>query len=92
MPHRSATLAWALMRARPSARRSPSPACQVPEDDEDAAFREAMVRRSLQENCLICHTEDMIAGQRLTPVAVEGRGREDGQLGLAAAEGGRRCP
>jgi hypothetical protein len=26
-----------------------------------------MVRRSLEENCLICHTEDMIAGQRLTP-------------------------
>jgi mono/diheme cytochrome c family protein len=43
------------------------PKRQVPEDDEDAAYREAMVRRSLQENCLICHTEDMIAGQRLTP-------------------------
>ena len=25
------------------------------------------MRRSLEENCLICHTEDMIAGQRLTP-------------------------
>jgi cytochrome c oxidase cbb3-type subunit 3 len=44
-----------------------SPAIQVPEDDEDAAYREALVRRSLQENCLICHTEDMIASQRLTP-------------------------
>jgi mono/diheme cytochrome c family protein len=43
-----------------------APTQQVPEDDEDAAYREAMVRRSLQENCLICHTEDMIAGQRLT--------------------------
>ena len=43
------------------------PTRQVPEDDEDAAYREAMIRRSLQENCLICHTEDMIAGQRLTP-------------------------
>jgi mono/diheme cytochrome c family protein len=42
-------------------------ALQVPQDDEEAAYREAMVRRSLQENCLICHTEDMIAGQRLTP-------------------------
>jgi hypothetical protein len=42
------------------------PTRQVPEDDEDAAYREAMVRRSIQENCLICHTEDMIAGQRLT--------------------------
>jgi mono/diheme cytochrome c family protein len=36
------------------------------DDDEEAAFREAVTRRSLQENCLICHTEDMIAGQRLT--------------------------
>ncbi len=44
-----------------------APTRQVPEDDEDAAYREAMVRRSIQENCLICHTEDMIAGQRLTP-------------------------
>ena len=26
-----------------------------------------MVHRSFQNNCLICHTEDMIAGQRLTP-------------------------
>jgi mono/diheme cytochrome c family protein len=42
-------------------------ALQVPQDDEDAAYREAMVRKSLQENCLICHTEDMVAGQRLTP-------------------------
>ena len=25
-----------------------------------------MVRRSLEENCLICHTDDIIAGQRLT--------------------------
>jgi mono/diheme cytochrome c family protein len=39
---------------------------QVPEDDEDAAYREAMARRSLLDNCVICHTEDMIAGQRLT--------------------------
>lgn len=45
----------------------PAPAGQLPQDDEDAAFREAMVRRTLEENCLICHTEDMIAGQRLTP-------------------------
>jgi mono/diheme cytochrome c family protein len=43
------------------------PARQVPQDDEEAAYREAVARRSLEENCLICHTEDMIAGQRLTP-------------------------
>ncbi len=44
-----------------------APTRQVPGDDEDAAYLEAVVRRSLEENCLICHTEDMIAGQRLTP-------------------------
>ncbi len=41
-------------------------AFQDPADDDDAAYREAMVRKSMQDNCLICHTEDMIAGQRLT--------------------------
>jgi mono/diheme cytochrome c family protein len=44
-----------------------APALQRPEDDEEAAYREAAIRRSFQENCLICHTEDLIAGQRLTP-------------------------
>ncbi|HLH27961.1 MAG TPA: c-type cytochrome, partial [Acidimicrobiales bacterium] len=44
-----------------------APAPQRSEDDEDAAYREAAVRRSFQENCLICHTEDLVAGQRLTP-------------------------
>jgi len=39
-----------------------------PDDDDEASFREALAHKSLQENCLICHTEDMIAGQRLTPV------------------------
>jgi mono/diheme cytochrome c family protein len=43
------------------------PALQVPEDDEDVAYRETIVRRSFEENCLICHTEDLIASQRLTP-------------------------
>jgi Cytochrome C oxidase, cbb3-type, subunit III len=39
-----------------------------PDDDDEASLREFQARRSLQENCLICHTEDLIAGQRLTPV------------------------
>ncbi|MHB1558195.1 MAG: c-type cytochrome [Isosphaeraceae bacterium] len=41
-------------------------ALQDPADDDETAYREAMVRKSMQDNCLICHTEDMIAGQRLT--------------------------
>lgn len=44
----------------------PAQTQQVPADDEDAAYRQAMIRRSLEENCLICHTEDMISSQRLT--------------------------
>jgi ubiquinol-cytochrome c reductase cytochrome c subunit len=43
------------------------PVPQVPGDDDEAEYREAMARKSIQENCLICHTEDMIVGQRLTP-------------------------
>ncbi len=43
-----------------------APARRVAQDDDEAVIREAMVRRSLEENCLICHTEDMIVGQRLT--------------------------
>lgn len=42
----------------------PAPAQQ---DDDDAAMRESIARRSLEENCLICHSMDLIAGQRLTP-------------------------
>ncbi len=42
----------------------PAPARQ---DDDEAEMRELLARRSLEENCLICHTMDLIAGQRLTP-------------------------
>jgi mono/diheme cytochrome c family protein len=44
-----------------------APILQVPGEDEDVAYREAMVRKSFEENCLICHTADLIASQRLTP-------------------------
>lgn len=41
---------------------------QVPddEDDDEAAYRKALAQRLIQENCLICHDENMITGQRLT--------------------------
>lgn len=42
----------------------PAPARQ---DDDELKMRELIARRSLEENCLICHTMDLIAGQRLTP-------------------------
>jgi mono/diheme cytochrome c family protein len=36
------------------------------DDAEERAEREFLARRAVQENCLICHAEEMIAGQRLT--------------------------
>lgn len=42
------------------------PAADEPDDDE-VAYQTAVARRALRENCLICHSEEMIAGQRLTP-------------------------
>ncbi|WP_165068923.1 c-type cytochrome [Paludisphaera rhizosphaerae] len=35
-------------------------------DDEEAAYQNAMARRALTDNCLICHEEGMFTGQRLT--------------------------
>jgi mono/diheme cytochrome c family protein len=37
-----------------------------PEEDEDRLERRELGRRAVQENCLICHAEEMIASQRLT--------------------------
>jgi ubiquinol-cytochrome c reductase cytochrome c subunit len=40
---------------------------QSPEnEDEDALYEEAIAKRALEENCLICHEEGMITRQRLT--------------------------
>jgi ubiquinol-cytochrome c reductase cytochrome c subunit len=36
------------------------------EDDEEAAYRDAMAKRAITDNCLVCHEEGMITGQRLT--------------------------
>src|SRR5262249_1925769 len=66
------------------------PAHPAAQDDEDAAYHEAMIRRSLEENCLICHTEDIIGGQRLTPAQWKAE-VEDGGLGRAAPRGGGRA-
>ncbi|WP_435008524.1 cytochrome c [Tundrisphaera lichenicola] len=37
------------------------------DDDEDRAELRAMAKQSFVENCLMCHGEDMVSGQRLTP-------------------------
>ena len=39
----------------------------IDEDDDEAAYRDAMAKKTLTDNCLICHDERMIASQRLTP-------------------------
>jgi ubiquinol-cytochrome c reductase cytochrome c subunit len=37
------------------------------EDDDEAAYRDALAARAIQENCLICHEANMYTDQRLTP-------------------------
>jgi mono/diheme cytochrome c family protein len=37
------------------------------EDPEERAERRALMSRTLRENCLICHSDEMIHSQRLTP-------------------------
>lgn len=37
------------------------------EDDDEAYMREALAKKALTTNCLVCHEEAMFASQRLTP-------------------------
>jgi len=39
---------------------------EPPVDDEEAEELDQMARQVMRDNCLICHSEEMIAGQRLT--------------------------
>lgn len=57
-------LAWAgvaSIGAPPQARPGP-----VAEDEDDAAFELQVLQRAVSENCLMCHSEDLIRSQRLT--------------------------
>jgi mono/diheme cytochrome c family protein len=36
------------------------------QDDEEREYQAMVARRAMQENCLICHSEEMISTQRLT--------------------------
>jgi len=49
-----------------AAQPAPPPTVDDEDDDEEAAYRDAMAKRALTDNCLICHEEGMFAGQRLT--------------------------
>lgn len=82
LTHRNRAAAVAQMRARiveeearvaqQVAAKGAAPAQPTPpaaggdEDEEEAAYREAMAKRALTDNCLICHEEGMFTGQRLT--------------------------
>lgn len=37
------------------------------DEDDEAAYREVLAKRAIQENCLICHEAGMYTNQRLTP-------------------------
>jgi ubiquinol-cytochrome c reductase cytochrome c subunit len=39
---------------------------QPPDDDEEREFRRASASRAVRENCLICHSDEIIRTQRLT--------------------------
>jgi mono/diheme cytochrome c family protein len=52
----------------PAAGRSPLAQPPPASDDDDAAYLATLAQRSLEENCLICHEENMISRQRLTPI------------------------
>jgi ubiquinol-cytochrome c reductase cytochrome c subunit len=46
------------------------PALAIPgqgDPDDEQAYRAAVARQAFRENCLICHSEEMVVTQRLTP-------------------------
>ncbi|MBX6316653.1 MAG: cytochrome c, partial [Isosphaeraceae bacterium] len=45
----------------------PSPAGQDPADEEEREYQRRVMRIAFEENCLICHSEEMTTAQRLTP-------------------------
>jgi ubiquinol-cytochrome c reductase cytochrome c subunit len=50
----------------PPDRSLPRQTSEISDADEEAAYLDAVGRRTVQENCLICHEENMITRQRLT--------------------------
>jgi ubiquinol-cytochrome c reductase cytochrome c subunit len=45
----------------------PAKAARQQEGDEEAAERRELNRRAVRDNCLICHSDELIRTQRLTP-------------------------
>jgi ubiquinol-cytochrome c reductase cytochrome c subunit len=63
---RPALLVPTSVRADETKRQAPGRAAGAAEEDDDRAYRRALSRITMQENCLICHSEEMITSQRLT--------------------------
>jgi ubiquinol-cytochrome c reductase cytochrome c subunit len=43
------------------------PPATEPVDEEEREYQRAVAQRAVQENCLICHSQELIETQRLTP-------------------------
>ncbi len=76
-----AELAGAVAKAKAEAV-APTTEAADDEDDEEAAYRDEMARRAITANCLVCHEEGMITGQRLT--AAQWKSEVDKMLGWGA--------
>jgi mono/diheme cytochrome c family protein len=50
-----------------SLRAAPRPGQRDEDDAEERAARRVLVERAVRENCLICHSDEMIRASRLTP-------------------------
>jgi mono/diheme cytochrome c family protein len=59
-------LALALAGEPPDTEQPPAPPTNQ-DDDEEKEYDSARNRQVMRENCLICHSEELIASQRLTP-------------------------
>jgi hypothetical protein len=46
----------------------PAPSSRFDVDDDELEEQRALAKIAIRENCLICHSEELIASQRLTPV------------------------
>ena len=61
---------------------TPAAASDADEDDEEAEYRDLVAKRALTDNCLVCHEEAMISGQRLT--AAQWKAEVDKMIGWGA--------
>src|SRR4051812_43666695 len=70
-PIGAATACLGLLLGGPILAERPNPSgrlvARVDVPDDERGERRELARRSVQENCLICHSDELITGQKLTP-------------------------